>query len=195
LPPSNAELKALDVQRYPGPLFNVYQTLLADPSDVTLNNTRGSCSIMGNTVDIPKSMNFTWQAEIYDDPAITKYQKQSNSHISHTFNVAANLKLVKEYFDKIIWGGTNSYKVSDAIPEYPFQLELQSALEISTGVPYAFGIVALDAQFSGADPGMNTNQPVMQDINIKVVKQLNTGLERWYAYTDSLCTSDVFSAF
>jgi len=191
----SSQAKALIVDRTPGKMESIYATLIADPSDVTVNNTRGSFSLLSNTYDAPQSINFQEAAELYDDVVLTKYYKQSNVHIGFTITASTGGKFVKDFFDQIIFNGASSYTVSDVIPEAALNFTALSSHSISTGVYYEQSLVAPNCQFAGYNPELSTNQPVMGNIELcKIVVNESTGAEAWYWKAVNTCTSDVYSA-
>ncbi len=187
-------LKALSVDRTAATIAGV--TTIADPSSIFVNNTRGSFSLLGNTLDAPRQISINLAAELYDDMVLTQYFKQSNIHISHTINLTSGGKFVKNFFDLINFVNAAGNVATDAIPESLFQLTAQSAKVVgATAVNYSFGMNAPAVQFANYNPTFNTNQPVDASIEMgKVVRNQTTDVEEWYFTAVNNCTTDVYSA-
>lgn len=191
-----SELVAIDTTKNSNLLAVL--SLLPDPTNAVVNNTRGRFNMLGSTVDAPRQVGFTVATEIYQDAVITQYKKQSADMLSRSVNFTSGGKLVKQFFDKITYGGqgTSFEEVIDAIPESSFQFRAESAKVINTSTePYSFELNAPNAQFADYDPSLNTNQPVEAQMNMgKVVTDETTGEETHYWIAKNNCSSDVYSA-
>jgi hypothetical protein len=191
----NSDLKFLDVTLDPATLAGV--TLLPDPSPVLLNNTRGAFTLLGDSVNAPRSLNIGMTSSNFDDVVLTQYKKQSNIHLDHAINISTSGKFVLDLFKLVNMGSTSGTEFTDEIPEGAFLYQANSAKLIgaSTDTYYGFGLNAPTCQLSGYDPEINTNQVADANLEmLRVVTNEATDEKEWFYFLDNACTTDVLSA-
>jgi len=195
LPGYQASMKFRRVTRDPSVLSTA--TFMADPSSVLLQNTRGSSLILGDDQNHPRQIDLKLSTPITDDLVLNSYYRDSIVQLSHSLEASSSGKFIKAFFDQVIFGGAGNYDVSDAIPEGAFNYTAQSATLIggNAGDPYAFGLTAPDAQFSGYEAKAQGGGMVEAGIEkVRIIPSPADDTERWIWAIDNLCTTGVCAA-
>jgi hypothetical protein len=170
-------------------------TLLADPSPIVPQVTRGSVSVLGETMELPTGVNINNTGQVYRDARETLFRQLDLVHTEHALNSSYNGMFAQSLWGKIIFGSLTGETVTDSIPESLFHLNLDSPKTIqSTLTNYSFGVEFPTAQFSNYKVDFNTSNPVTGGMeSVKAIQESDQS-EQWFYYVVSNNNTDAFSA-